>query len=377
MKQIEIIRIFALSKKEIIQIKRDMVTFTWLFMIPIVQLFLFGYIINTNPKHLPTAVIAHENTQFTRNLLEGFKHTDYFSLDFIPTSEAEGHQLLQRGNAQFLINIPPHFSRDLIRGQSPHVLIEADASDPIAVINAFYAATVLPSRFNSRELHGPLNFLKQTPAPFVLDVQRKYNPESIPQYNTLPGLIALLLFTTLTILTAISITEERESGTYETLLATPLTQLNIIIGKVIPHFILGYLILFILLGIAMFYFQIPFHGNIFLYLVLAIPYCLASLGTGLVISAFSRTQFQAVGTANFYLLVAMIISGFIFPFKGMPGWAQKISEVLPLTHFLRITRSSMLKGADFNILWPDTWPIIIFMIFILILSMLVFKRTLD
>ncbi len=375
--RIEGLRILAIARKEFIQIKRDIVTFLWLFMIPVLQLLLFGLIINTNPKHLPTAVISSEDTPFTRSLLEGIKHTTYFAIDTIPQSEKKAEELLLRGDVQFVINIPPNFSRELIRGKSPRVLIEADASDPVAVVNAFYAATELPNKVLNEELRGSLQYLISSPPPFFLDVQPKYNPEVIPQYNTLPGLIALLIFTTLTILTAISITAEFESGTFETLLTTPLSQFNIIIGKVIPHLILGYLILLMLLAISTLFFHVPFRGSIFLFLVLVAPYCIASLGTGLAISAVSRTQFQAASGANAYLLTAMIISGFLFPFKGMPLWAQYVSEFIPLTHFLRITRNIMLKGANFNILWPDTWPIILFMVFIIILSVFLFRKTLD
>lgn len=375
--RIESLRILAIAKKEFIQIKRDMVTFLWLFMIPVMQLLLFGLIINTNPKHLPTAVISSEDTPFTRSLLEGIKHTTYFAIDTVPQSEKKAEELLLRGEVQFVINIPPNFSRELIRGKSPHVLIEADATDPVAVINAFYAASSLPNQVLNDELRGPLEYLISPPPPFSLDVHSKYNPEVIPQYNTLPGLVALLIFTTLTILTAISVTAEFESGTFETLLTTPLSQLNIIIGKLIPHLIVGYMILLVLLSISRFFFHVPFRGSIFLYLILTAPYCVASLGTGLAISAVSRTQFQAASGSNAYLLACLIISGFLFPFKGMPLWAQHVSEFIPLTHFLRITRSIMLKGATFNILWQDTWPIILFMICIIILSTFLFRKTLD
>lgn len=375
--KIEILRVLAVAKKEFIQIKRDIPTFVWLFLIPVMQIILFGYIINSNPRNLPTAVISSENTSFTRSLLEGIKNTNYFSIDTIPKSEKKAEQLLQSGKAQFVINIPPNFSRDLVRGKYPHVLIEADASDPVAVVNAFRAAAALPSEVLNHELRGPLHYLIPQPPPFSLDVQAKYNPEVISQYNTLPGLIALLIFTTLTVLTAISITAEFEKGTFETLLTTPLTAPNVILGKVIPHLLFGYLILVVLILISLLVFKVPFHGNLSLYLLLAAPYCIASLATGLAISAVSKTQFQAASTANAYLLVSMIISGFLFPFSGMPVWAQYISEVLPLTHFLRITRNIMLKGASFDILWPDTWPIILFMVVVLILGVILFRKTLD
>ncbi|MCW8397549.1 ABC transporter permease [Legionella sp. PATHC038] len=373
----EFLRIWSIAKKEIIQIKRDFLIFSWLIIIPVTQILLFGAIINTNPKNLPTVVITSEDTPLTRTLLEGLKNTNYFSIETITADEKKAARLLLSGKVLFVINIPPNFTRDLIRGKHPHVLIEADASDPVAVSNAFRAASELPSKVFEHDLQGPLSYLASTDAPFIFDIQAKYNPESIPQYNTIPGLIALLIFSTLTVLTAVSINSEFERGTFETLLITPLTPVNIIFGKVIPYFILGYLLLFILLAIAYFIFSIPFHGSFFLYLLLLAPYSISSLGTGLAISAVTRTQFAAVGLTNAYGLVAIMVSGFLFPFTGVPHWAQSISQTIPLTHFLRITRNSMLKGAGWDILWPDTWPIILFSIVIIFLGIVLFRRTLD
>ena len=375
--KMEFLRVKAVAKKEFIQVKRDLMTLIWLFMIPMIEILLFGFIINTNPKHLPTAIIYPESSPFARSILEGIKNTDYFTINKVAKDEKEAEQLLLSGKAQFVINIPSNFSRELIRDKHPSVLIEADASDPVAVVNAFRAAAALPGTVLNHDLRGPLQYLAGNSPPFTLDVQAKYNPEQIPQFNTLPGLIALLIFTTLTVLTAISITAEFEKGTFETLLTTPLTPANIIFGKVIPHLTLGYLILLLLITSAIFIFHVPFYGSLLLYLVLAAPYCIASLGTGLAISAVSKTQFQAASTANAYLLVSMIISGFLFPFSGMPVWAQYISNLLPLTHFLRITRNIMLKGAGFDILWPDTWPILLFMVGIVILGTVLFRKTLD
>nr|WP_278030602.1 ABC transporter permease [Legionella wadsworthii] len=197
------------------------------------------------------------------------------------------------------------------------------------------------------------------------------------QYNTVPGLISVLIFTTLTLLTAMSITSEYEFGTFETLLITPLSPMNIIFGKVIPHFFAGYFILFVLLMISLFVFSVPFYGSIFLYIFIMAFYSISNLSLGLVISAFAKTQFQAVAAISACILVAVMTSGFLFPFTGMPIWAQYIGQVLPLTHFIRISRNIMLKGADFSILWPDVWPIILFTFCIIILGTLIFRKTLD
>ncbi|KTD67740.1 MULTISPECIES: ABC transporter permease [Legionella] len=373
----DLYRVLSVAKKEFIQIKRNMSTFLFLFLVPIMQILLFGFMINTNPKYLPTAVISSEIDSFTRTLLEGFKHTEYFSLDTFARTEREAENLLLSGKGLFVINIPPNFTRSLLRGEKPHVLIEADASDPVAISNAFRAAADLPAQLFEHDLQGALGYLPSQQTPFEFDIHAKFNPEGFSQYNIIPGLISVLMFTTLTLLTAMSITAEYEVGTFETLLITPLSAANIILGKVIPHFIVGYLILFMLLIISFFVFSVPFYGSFLLYLFIMAPYSIGSLAMGLAISAFAKTQFQAVASTNAYILVAVMISGFLFPFSGMPMWAQYISQLIPLTHFLRVTRNIMLKGADFSILWPDIWPILLFMVFIVISATLLFRKTLD
>ncbi|QEY52141.1 ABC transporter permease [Legionella longbeachae] len=372
------LRVWSIAKKEFIQIRRDKVVFLWLLFAPAMQILLFGFIINTDPKHLPTTIISSEDTPFTRSLLQGLKNTHYFSIDTVAKDEKSAERLLLSGKSLFIINIPPNFSRDLLREKYPHVLIEADASDPLTVANAFRAASELPSRVFEHDLHGALEYLApKEEIPFEFEIQAKYNPENIPQYNTIPGLIAYLIFATFTVLTAVSINSEFERGTFETLLITPLTAVNIIFGKVIPHFILAYLLFFVLLAVAYFIFSIPFYGSLPLYLLLLAPYSISNLGTGLAISALTKSQFTAVSLSNAYILVATLISGFLFPFNGIPHWAQYLSQIMPLTHFLRITRNSMLKGAGLDILWPDTWPIIIFTVFIIFLAIFLFRRTLD
>ncbi|HHT0593721.1 TPA: ABC transporter permease [Legionella anisa] len=371
------LRVWAIAKKEFIQIRRDRVVFLWLLFAPAIQILLFGFIINTDPKNLPTTIISSEDTPFTRGLLEGLKNTHYFSIDTAAKDEKTAERLLLSGKTLFVINIPPNFSRNLIREKYPHVLIEADASDPLTVANAFRAASELPAQVFERDLHGALEYLAPKDLPFDFEIHAKFNPENIPQYNTIPGLIAYLIFATFTVLTAVSINSEFERGTFETLLITPLKPGNIIFGKVIPHFILAYLLFFVLLAIAFFIFSIPFYGSLSLYLLLLAPYSISNIGTGLAISALTKSQFTAVSLSNAYILIATLISGFLFPFNGIPTWAQYFSQIMPLTHFLRITRNSMLKGANLDILWPDAWPIILFTVFIIFLAILLFRRTLD
>lgn len=375
----KLLRIWAIAKKEFIQIRRDKVVFLWLLFAPAIQILLFGFIINTDPKYLPTTIISTEDTPFTRSLLMGLKNTHYFSINSVTQDEKAAERALLSGDSLFVITIPPNFSRSLIREEYPHVLIEADASDPLTVSNAFRAASELPVKVFEHDFQGALEYLNtgKMEVSFDFEIQAKYNPENIPQYNTIPGLIAYLIFATFTVLTAVSINAEFERGTFETLLITPLTPANIIFGKVIPHFILAFLLFFILLAIALFIFSIPFYGSLPLYLMLLAPYTVSNIGTGLAISALTKSQFTAVSLSNAYILIATLISGFLFPFNGIPPWAQYFSQLLPLTHFLRITRNSMLKGAGFDILWPDFWPIILFTVFIILFSILLFRRTLD
>lgn len=252
------LRVWSIAKKEFIQIRRDRVVFLWLLFAPAMQILLFGFIINTDPKNLPTTIISSEDTPFTRSLLEGLKNTHYFSIDTAAKDEKTAERLLLSGKSLFVINIPPNFSRNLIREKYPHVLIEADASDPLTVANAFRAASELPTRVFEHDLQGALEYLAPKDMPFDFEIHAKFNPENIPQYNTIPGLIAYLIFATFTVLTAVSINSEFERGTFETLLITPLTPGNIIFGKVIPHFILAYLLFFVLLAIAYLFFRFLF-----------------------------------------------------------------------------------------------------------------------
>lgn len=367
----------AIAVKEFIHVKRDFVTLLWLMLIPIVEIIFFGYIMNTNPKHLPAALVASENTQFTRSILQGLTNTEYFKIDHQFPSEALAQAALLKGDEQFIINIPPSFSRDLVRGKIPHMLIEADATDPVAVTNAFKAAGGLPATVLQYDLHGQLSHLEPTPSPFVIDIQEKYNPDELPELNTVPGLIALLLGTSMIILTAISISAEYEHGTFETLLTTPASGLDVIIGKMVPHLFIGYILLLVMMTCSIFIFDIPFYGSFTLYLIIVAPYFVANLGTGLAISSVCRTQYQAASLTNAYILPTILMSGFLFPFRGMPVIAQKFGEILPLTHFLRITRGIMLKGSSFVILWPDIWPILLYMVIIILIGALSFRKTLD
>ena len=285
--------------------------------------------------------------------------------------------MLRSGKAQFVITIPPHFSSDIIRNKHPRVLVEGDATDPVAVGNAFNAANAIADRVLNNDLKGPLAALKNKEPLFYVDTHAVYNPAAFAQYHTVPGLLSTILAVTLVMLTAISITTEYERGTMEMLLITPITQLEVILGKIIPNVMLGYILFTLTILLSIYGFNVPFYGSFVLLAVCAIPYIMANLSIGLAISTVSRTQLRAANLANTYVLPALLLSGFMFPFNAMPNWAQWIGELLPTTHFMRITSAIMLKKASFLEIWSELWPIILFTVLVVSFSIKNYRKTLD
>lgn len=371
------LRFFAILKKEWIEIRREYITYIFLILIPFMQVILFGYIIQTDAKHLPTVVIAQDNSNFTSSVIASFVNTGYFDVIKITQNPATAEQMMSTGKVQFIINIPENFTHDVIRGKKPHILLEGDATDPVAISNAFDAAKILAASALNREIHGSLNYLKNQDNNFVVDTHAKYNPAIVAQYHTLPGLIVSILTLSLILLTAISITTEFERGTMETLLITPIKPIEVILGKILPHVIMGYILLLLSLVLSYFLFRVPFHGSLFLLLIVSFPFIVANLGIGLAASTVSKTQLRAANIANTYTLPAIFLSGFMFPFHAMPVWAQWIGNLLPPTHYLRMINGIMLKGATFTEIWPDLWPIIVFMIIIIWISFKNYHLTLD
>jgi ABC-2 type transport system permease protein len=371
------LRFMAILKKELLLMKRDAITYFLIICIPFAEVILFGYIIKTDAKHLPTIVVATENTPFTNSLIQAFKDTEYFSIKSVTNDPAAAEDLINKNKIQFIIHIPQNFSRDLIRNQQPHILLEGDATDPASIGSAFNAANMLPSKALIRDTQGVLKYLQPGKSSFVVDTHAKYNPATLSQYHTLPGLIVTILTLTLIMLTAISITTEFEFGTMETLLITPLKPLEMILGKIIPQLFIGYCLMILTLFISYFLFHVPFYGSVILLFIVAIPFLIANLGIGIATSTISKTQFQAVNIANTYVLPAILFSGFMFPFYAMPTWAQWVGNLLPSTHFLRITSGIMLKDAGFSDIWPDLWPILIFMVIIIFISFKFYRKTLD
>ncbi len=370
-------RIFAMLIKEFIQLRRDKATFGMMIGIPIIQLLLFGYAINMNPKNLPTAINVQDNSVFTRTFLEGVKNSGYFQFTHIAKSEAEANNLLQEGRVSFVINIPENFSKQLVRGEQPSILVETDGTDPSATGSAIQAITDLTPQVFNRNLIGPLSSLLQNPSPVNLQLHALYNPSEITQYNIVPGLMGVVLTMTMVIITSMAITREREKGTMESLLATPLKPIEVILGKLLPYVLIGYIQATIIMLASRFLFDVPILGNVITLMIVLLPFIVANLSVGLAFSTLAKNQLQAVQAGFFFFLPSLLLSGFMFPFRGMPIWAQWIGSIFPLTHFLTIVRGIMLKGNGWIEIWPALWPILIFMAIALSIAILRYRQTLD
>jgi ABC-2 type transport system permease protein len=370
-------RFWAVVVKEFIQMRRDRVTFAMMVGIPMIQLILFGYAINSDPKHLPTAIFSADNSVFSRTIEWGLHNSSYFDITREAKNEAEIQKLLAQGKVQFAVHIPVDFSRKLLRGERPDLLLEADATDPSAVGYAIAAINLLTTTVLDRDLTGPLAKLRGTPPPINLVVHQHYNPENITQYNIVPGLMGVMLTMTMIIITGLAITRERERGTMENLLSTPVHPGEVIVGKIVPYILVGYVQVFLILLASKFLFNVPIVGSVSLLLVLTFFFIVANLAVGITFSTIAKNQLQAVQMAFFFFLPSLLLSGYMFPFRGMPGWAQDIGEVLPLTHFLRVVRGILLKGNGFAEIAPDLWPIALFLVVMLAIGIKRYRQTLD
>ena len=370
-------RIWAVWVKELIQMRRDRLTFGMMFGIPIIQLILFGYAINTDPKHLPTAVHVEEQTQMVRSSLEALRRSGYYDIVAETNDPRESQRLLASGEVAFVVTIPTGFTEKLIRGEYPQILIEADASDPSAASNAIARAGAIVRSALRNEFNGALSYLKPKPDPYQVVVHAVYNPEGITHYNIVPGLLGVILTMTLVMITSIAMTREAERGTIENLLAMPARPVEVMIGKITPYIVVGIVQTAVILLAARVLFNVPFVGQRWVLLLGVAVFVVANLAVGFTFSTIAKSQMQAMQLTFFFFLPSMLLSGFMFPFRGMPGWAQNIGEALPLTHFLRLVRGVMLKGASL----PDVRsPILAMALFALIASgvaMLRYRRTLD
>ena len=363
--------------KEFIQLRRDRLTFGMIVGIPIIQLILFGFAINSDPKHLPTAVLSADNSAYARTLVAAMQNSGYFAVVRQISREDEAEDLLAHGAVQFVVTVPENFSRKLVRGERPVLLIEADATDPAATSNAVSALAAVGSQALARDLQGSLGRLARGPDPLEVRIHRRYNPEGVTQYNIVPGLLGVILTMTMVLMTGLAMTRERERGTFENLLATPALPVEVMTGKIVPYILIGLIQVTLVLVAARFLFDVPMEGSLALLYAVVLVFIAANLTLGITFSSIARNQLQAMQMTFFFFLPSMLLSGFMFPFRGMPDWAQAIGSVLPLTHFLVLVRGIMLKGNGPLDIWPQLWPILLFMLAVIAVGLRLYRRTLD
>lgn len=370
-------RLWAMLNKEFIHMRRDKVTMGLILWVPVIQLIIFGYAINTNPKQLPVGLLLGDNSPYVRAFVTGLENSDYFHIVAIPKSEQESEALLRENKVLFVFSIPANFTRDFLRGDSPNILVEADASDGVAIGPAMQALTHLSTTvFNPLLLGGTQNLKYPMPS-FEVMVHPLYNPESITTYNIIPGLLGVILTMSMITVTAQAITREIEKGTIEGLLATPIKPKEVMIGKVIPNAILGYAQAAIILILAAILFHVPMRGNLFLLLLCLFPFIVANLAVGLFFSTLANNQMQSMQMTFFFFLPSLLLSGFMFPYYGMPRWAMFIGQGLPLTHMNRIARGILLKDNGIGLIWTDIWPILVFAAAMLVFATKRYRQTMD
>jgi len=370
-------RLLGIMTKEFTQMRRDRLTFAMMLGIPLLQLTLFGFAINSDPRHLPAAVLLADHGPQGRTVLYALKNSTYFDFTRQVASEDEGRELLAQGRVQFVISIPENFSRDLLRGDRPALLVEADATDPAATGFALGSLATLFDSALANDLKGPLADLNATNGPIDLRVHSLYNPEINTQYNIVPGLMGVILTMTMIMITGLAITREIERGTMENLLSMPTRPSEVLIGKIVPYILIGYIQVAVILIAARFLFHVPMYGSIPLLLVVALVFIAANLAMGITFSTIAKNQLQAMQMTFFVFLPSILLSGFMFPFRGMPVWAQTIGEAFPLTHFLRIVRGILLKGNGLPDVARELWPIALFAVIMLTIGVKRYRQTLD
>ncbi|MHA7885186.1 ABC transporter permease [Nitratireductor rhodophyticola] len=369
-------RLMALLIKEFIQMRRDRITFGMMLGVPLMQLVLFGYAINSDPKALPAALVSLSQDHYSRAMVSALENTDYYRFDHVVESAEEAEQLMASGEVVFVVTIPSDFARRVDRGQRPQILIEADATDPSVASGAISTLGTVASEALLRERGVPASEANPTDRLEVI-VHRRYNPEGLSQYNIVPGLLGVILQMTMVMMTSIALTRERERGTMENLLAMPASPLEIMLGKVLPYLVVGAVQVAVILGAAKLLFGVPFVGSLWLLLAAVLIFVLSLVLLGYTISTVARTQMQAMQLTFFFFLPSLLLSGFMFPFRGMPDWAQWLGEIFPLTHFLRVIRAVMLKGADLPAVAFETGILVLFIFVYAGFALLRFRRTLD
>jgi ABC-2 type transport system permease protein len=364
---------WAMLIKEFIQLRRDRVSFAMIVMVPLMQLLLFGYAINTNPRHLPTAVLMQEETDLGRSILKALENTKYYDVKYVLDNEAEFDRLLASGRVLFAIEIPANFERAVRRGDKPALLVAADATDPVGAASAMASLSTLVQTALAHDRAVP----DGAAPPFEIRIHARYNPAANTSFNIVPGLVGTILTMTMLIFTALSVTREIERGTMESLLSMPITPFEIMLGKIIPYIIVGFVQAALIIGLGIGLFGVPVLGSLSLLACLSTLFITANLSIGYTFSTVAQNQLQAVQMSMMFFLPNILLSGFMFPFAGMPLWAQWIGEALPLTHYLRIVRAIMLKGGTLSDVSFDTWALAGLMVVAMTIAITRFRRTLD
>ncbi len=374
---LSIARFGAVLIKEFIQMRRDHVTFAMMIGLPIIQLMLFGFAINADPRHLPTLVEVADTGPLSRAIVSGMQQSGYFDFRGTVSGIDAGEAALRQGQANFVVVIPPDFEKDVMRGRNPSLLVAADASDPSAVGGAVGALNGIVQVALRETLSGPLQPLMETGAPFSVVVHREYNPEGRTATNIVPGLLAIILSMTMVMITAVAIVKESERGTMEMLIATPVRPLEVMLGKILPYVIVGYVQTLVFLLAAKVVFDVPFEGSWAAFFIGFNLFILVNLALGFLISTAARSQMQAMQLSFFTILPSILLSGFMFPFAGMPAWAQFIGTGVPATHFLRVVRKVMLKGGQLLDVGGELTALTVILVVFSGVAMLRYRQTLD
>jgi ABC-2 type transport system permease protein len=379
MKLLSASRIAAVMIKEFTQLRRDRITYAMILIMPLMQLLLFGYAINTDPRHLAAAVVSNDHGRLADAVVASLERTTYVDVKHLPASEAEMDALMRRGDITLALTIPPDFSERVLKKDKAQVLAEVDASDPQAAAGVSAAVAALPMEALRHDLRGAAA-MPAGQAPFEVVVHRLYNPEGISSYNIVPGLLAIILSMTLVMMTAMAVTREVERGTMESLLSTPATAFEVMIGKLLPYIVVGIIQTVIVLGLARLLFDVPMARTLAGWFALSVGIVLfitCNLALGYLISTVVRSQLQAMQISMFYMMPSLFLSGFMFPFRGLPDWAQDLGEVIPITHFLRVIRGSLLKGQVLADMGPELLALAAFLVVVSALTIARSRKTLD
>lgn len=377
MRFISFARVKAVLLKEFVQMRRDRMTFAMMVGIPIMQLIMFGFAINSDPRNLPTALMDRDQSTFSRSIIAAAENSTFMDIDYRPRNDEEAERLIREGKVNFIFIIPESFSRDLVRGDQPQILVVSDATDPSASSGAMNSMRQIVQSGLARDLSGSLSHIADRPPAVNVVLHKRYNPAAISQYNIIPGLLGIIIAMTMTMITAVAITREKERGTMENLLAMPIRPLEMMIGKIAPYVLIGYVQACVVLLASQFAFDIPMAGSYLVLFAAVTLYIIINLMIGFLFSSVADTQIQALQMTFFLLMPQILLSGFLFPFLGMPRWAQIIGEGLPATHFMRLMRGIMLKGADGSDLINSFWPLGVLIVVVGVLAMIKYKQTLD